>query len=259
MPNIKKKIERLNNYDKDGNLAMFEEIQELADNTEEIAKIFKGVKVSDIEKIKGEKGDKGDSIKGDKGDKGDAIKGDKGDNPTNKELLNIIKPLIPEPIKGRDGEDADIESIIKDVFEKIPEVNKQEIVDLVVEQIPTSGEAIRDSLELLQGDERLDVTAIKGLNKILEEIQKKNIDQGKAFGTGPANLVQYADLTGQCDGSTKEFQVPLHRKVVMLTGTQFPLIYRPTTDFTTANYTLKLTSEVNAPDTGQTLIFQYIK
>lgn len=38
-----------------------------------------------------------------KGEKGDSVKGDKGDAPTEQELLSLIKPLIPEPIKGIDG------------------------------------------------------------------------------------------------------------------------------------------------------------
>ncbi len=31
------------------------------------------------------------------------LKGDKGDTPTKEEIVNMIKPLIPKPIRGRDG------------------------------------------------------------------------------------------------------------------------------------------------------------
>ena len=263
MPKLNKKIKGLQSYDRDGNLAMFEEIQDLADNTGEIAKIFKGVKVSDITTIKGDKGDKGDSIKGNKGDNGDAIKGDKGDSPTNKELLKIIKPLIPDPIKGLDGKNASIEDVAREVLNKIPEVDKGEIADLVIKQIPASGGDIRNSLELLQEDDRLDKSAIKGIEELKKELREeisavRSMKSSNAFG-GLVNTVRFVDLTAQCDGSNKTFQVPLHRKVVMLSGTQFPLIYRPVVDYTTANHSLKLTSEVGAPETGQTLIFQYIK
>ena len=225
------KIKKLEAYDQDKDLAMFDEIQ----NISEALNNFKNVEMVKIKGDTGEKGDKGDTIKGDKGKTGDLGKeGKKGKDGKNGE-------------NGKDGEKGE-------QGEQGEKGEDGEIKNL-------SPDELRDSLELLEGEERLDQSAVKGLSDFVKKIEKKikDIGQGKAFGTGPANLVQYADLTGQCDGSTKEFNVPLHRKVVMLTGTQFPLIYRPTTDFTTANYTLKLTSEVNAPDTGQTLIFQYIK
>jgi len=34
------------------------------------------------------------------------IKGEKGDNPTAEELIALIKPLIPDPIPGKDGKDG---------------------------------------------------------------------------------------------------------------------------------------------------------
>jgi hypothetical protein len=41
----------------------------------------------------------------------------------------------------------------------------------------------------------------------------------------------------------------------MLSGTQFPQIYKPVTDFTVLSTTkIELTNEVSAPETGQTLI-----
>ena len=97
--------------------------------------------------------------------------------------------------------------------------------------------------------------------KQIEELKDMVIrsTQGRAFGAPNANAVQYADLTSQCNGVLKSFQVPRHRIVLGLQSTQFPIIYRPTTDFTTSNLVLTLTDQVSAPETGQTLIFMYIK
>lgn len=45
------------------------------------------------------------------------IKGDKGDKPTKAEILEVVKPLIPKPIPGKD---ADEEKIIQEILKKIP-------------------------------------------------------------------------------------------------------------------------------------------
>jgi len=61
------------------------------------------------------------------------IRGKDGKTPTKKELISIIKPLIPEPIPGEDGLDAivDEEAIIEGVLEKIA---LNEKVDAAIEE-----------------------------------------------------------------------------------------------------------------------------
>lgn len=71
--------------------------------------------------------------------------------------------------------------------------------------------------------------------------------------------VFYYDLSSQCDGVTKTFAVPLNFGVLGLWSTQAPITYRPGIDFTEGNRTITLTSQVGAPQQGQTLILQYIK
>ena len=71
-----------------------------------------------------------------------------------------------------------------------------------------------------------------------------------------------ADLSAQCNGSNKIFTVPdayvsgsLH-----LTGTHFPMIYRPGVDFTeTGPAQITLAAGVQAPNADDTLILQYVK
>lgn len=198
---------------------------------------------------------------GEKGAKGDSIKGDKGDKP-----IVGIDFKIPKdgkdgktPIKGIDYVDG------KDAIDGLDgkDVNEEKIIENILKDLPHLGKAVRDGLEDLKGKQRLEPSAIVGLEKTLEDIKgkiKKVRLRPAGFGIGPINTVQFADLTSQCDGSTTTFSVPTHRHAVMLVGTQFPIIYRPTTDFTTGNKTLDLvTTEVSAPKTGQTLLFLYIK
>ena len=177
--------------------------------------------------------------KGERGDKGDT--GDQG----------------PQGEPGKDGSDAkkiDEEKILQDVLSQIKLPEQKELLLDTPEQL-------RDKLEALKDDQRLDKDAVKGLKEEIVSLKELIVKVGTSRGGGGpnANAVQFSDLTSQCDGSLKEFQVPRHRVALMLCGTQFPLIYRNVTDFTTSNLKLTLTAEVTAPTTGQTLIFLYIK
>lgn len=94
----------------------------------------------------------------------DGKNGKDGKTPTKQELLNLIKPLIPKdgytPVKGVDYFDG-LTPSIEDIVSKIPVPTLSELEN----NIPQLGEKIRDSLELLTGDDRLDSSAIKGLEK----------------------------------------------------------------------------------------------
>jgi len=173
-----------------------------------------------------------------------------GETPSNARLQALIKPLIPEPIPGDPGADADEEAMLVKIENDLPAL----------------GARIRDGLELLEGNERLEQSAIKDLVETLARIEKRidNISQGRSGGAGVGigglvNTVRTYDLSPQCDGVTKTFQVPSHRRVVGLRSSSFPWNYRFLVDFTTGNKNLILTDEVIAPEGGQTLIFEYIK
>jgi hypothetical protein len=95
----------------------------------------------------------------------DTLKGDKGD------------PGIPgEPGKdgvdgkpgrnGRDGRNPDVATVVQEAVaaleDKIPTLPQ------IVEKLPENGQAVRDSLEMLTGEERLDKSAIRGLDEIVK-------------------------------------------------------------------------------------------
>jgi len=155
------------------------------------------------------------------------MKGDPGHTPTDKELIALIKPLIPEPLTGEDGHtptDAELLNLIKPLIPKIQDgktPTKKELLDIILplipqidtskialeasnkaleaikplipditqleDRLPQIGEKIRDSLELLQDDERLDISAIKGL----EDYDKLN-DSIK----NPASLIGHYGVGG---------------------------------------------------------------
>jgi len=93
---------------------------------------------------------------------------------------------------------------------------------------------------------------------------------GRIFGSGNSNQnfneLLRVDLSDQCDGVTKTFNMPHYKgSSVTLQSTQFPIIYRPVVDFTEDGIvavnqaTITLTDEVGAPQTGQTLVALYAK
>jgi len=76
---------------------------------------------------------------------------------------------------------------------------------------------------------------------------------------GGGSAVFSSDLSASTDGATKTFTVPAHTRALLLIGSDFPIIYRPTVDFTTSGTTLTLTDAVPAPTDGATLTFLYVQ
>lgn len=217
--------------------------EEVKGNIEKTKDAFENIKLK-----KGDKGDKGDSIKGNKGDKGkegksikgkQGNKGDKGDTPTIDEPRIALKAskiahttLLPH----------------------IPTIEQ------IGEKLPQMGEEIRNALELLQGEERLDFSAIKGLRKILNKLKKRPITfKGGAGSSGGRTIVAY-DLSSQLDGVTKTFNLPSLWRVISVHSSSFPFVFRPTIDYTISGNTITFTSEIDANTTlenGQTITIIY--
>jgi len=217
------------------------------------------------------------------------VKGDKGDSPDDKKLISLITPLIPKVENGRTPTAKEITELIKPLIPKledkkpvqnVPVPSAQEVAkvaaDIVSEkikdsiptiedisnEIPKLGERIRDALELLNGDERLDISAIKGLKELLRKIEKSigsSSGQPNTVAMSRQNLIAYYDLTDQTDGTTKSFNIPGHYQVLEVKSSQFPITYRPLVDWTVDGTVLTLTDEVSAPETGQTLYIIYIQ
>jgi hypothetical protein len=180
----------------DKELAILDTIHELEDKFDEAVEQMKK-DVPDMEKVlasvRGKEGEAGvdgdDGDPGPKGDKGDqgppgpqgpqGPKGDPGTNgktPSPGELKALIEPLIPEAI-GID-EIALANSIQADIESKLPSL----------------GPAIRDGLELLQDDEKLDISAIRGIeelkNSIEDSVSKKAGGAKTGWGAHPLTIQQ---------------------------------------------------------------------
>lgn len=140
-------------------------------------------------------------------------------NKLEKEVSLKLKGLDGEPgyspVKGKDyfdglpGKDADEEKILEELLSKIP--TSEEIAG----EITSSGEAIRDALELLQDEERLDVSAIKGLEERLGGIMK--LAGRPIIGTVRAAL-DFLTPPEAVNSSTVIFSCPFKPKYIIVDG-----------------------------------------
>ena len=148
------------------------------------------------------------------------IKGNDGLTPSREELLALIKPLIPK--KTKDGEPG------------LPGLDG----------LPPSDEKLKSLIEPL----------IPKVEDIAAKVPQRVQTPAKSY------QIHKADVSAQCDGSNKTFTVGgSHFGVIGVFSTQFPQIYRPIIDFVESRTGILLTAEVGAPQTGQTLIIQYLK
>ena len=133
--------------------------------------------------------------------------------------------------------------------------------------LPMLGEQIRDSLELLNGNERLKIDAIKDLREELEEIKKVKTSTGNLVyvgggSSGGGRIVKSYDISGSLNGVLKTFSLPAFWRVISIHSSSFPNAFRVTTDYTTdaAASTITFTSAITAGTTlaaGQTIIIMY--
>lgn len=145
-----------------------------------------------------------------------------GESPAVETIVEALKPFIPAPLQGS----------------------------------PDTAEDIRNKLELLEGDERLSIDAIRGLK---EELAKKAVVTGG--GIVGRDLVKNYDLSSQLDGVTKTFNIPGTWSIIGVYCSSFPHALRPTIDYTYTPQTITFTSEIDETTTlatGQTVVLTIV-
>lgn len=130
---------------------------------------------------------------------------------------------------------------------------------------PDTAEDIRNKLEILEGDERLKIEAIRGLRQELDDLKKRGGNTTVVHsggGGGGGKTVKSYDLSDSLDGSTSTFALPAFYRVISVHLSSFPNILRPTTDYTVdaSAMTITFTAEIDPAvslATGQTLLIVY--
>lgn len=165
---------------------------------------------------------------------------------------------------------SDLESL-KITIPSLEEINNLKLKLSDVEEKSEMTEdaiSIRNKLEALKEDEKLEIEAIKDLRKELEELRnsigKKTLSGGAGGGggsTGARNVSAY-DLSSSLNGVLKTFSLPAFWRVIDVSSSSFPYSFRPTVDYTVdaSAMTITFTSEIEASttlNTGQTLLVIY--
>lgn len=167
------------------------------------------------------------------------------------------KELIQTKLSSlQNGKDADNDFIIETLRKFVP------TEESVAIEITKSGERVRDSLELLVGEERLDKSAIKGLDEELVKI-KQSISTPLNNPTGfvGRDIFKDIDISSQLDGVTKTFNIPAVYNIISVHTSSFPHALRKNIDFTYTGTTITFTDEIDAPTTlasGQTIVLTVV-
>src|SRR3990167_7319512 len=222
MRELTKKEKRVLNLAKaggrDADLVVLDEITALEEKVDaldkkvdeavpDLNKVLKAVRGTD-----GEDGKNGRDGEDGKDSKVPGPKGEKGER----------GEIGPMGIAGRDGKDSTVPG---------PKGDKG---DAGKDGSPDTADDIRNKLELLEGDDRLDIKAVKGADELERRLDTKiSSVPAKMGGTGARQRVHIKDCTSQCDGSSKTFNVGgSHFGIIGVFGTQFPQTYRPVIDYT---------------------------
>ncbi len=206
-PEKKKRLQRLAKVVKTGNLGIFEYLNELEDQfqatVEEIKKTYPDVNTV-LQSIKGKDGTNG---------KDSQVPGPKGED------SKVPGPQGQEGRPGKDGKDSQVPGPKGDKGD--PGQNGQDGkngVDGNIKEV--SPQEVRDLLELLQGDERLDVSAIKGLDERLKKIpQALPTPAGGVMGR---DLVRDIDLSDQLDGIKSTFNIAAVWTIISVDLSSYP-------------------------------------
>src|SRR3990167_962918 len=184
------------------------------------------------------------------------------------EAIKVVESLEERMGKKNAKMSEEMDEMAKKIFQSIAEVKSliSPITDLsplekrvgeVEKKIPTipdeiTPEVVKNKMESLEGEDRLDKSSIKGLDEELKRLDSK--PTGSRGGARKITYVKRYNLTSQLNGVLKTFTLPADTiEVIGVWGTEFPINFNPGTDWTFSGRTLTLTSEVSAPQTGQTL------
>ena len=204
---------------------------------------------------------------------------------TNQKMREVDEK-VKELKNGIDGKDADEQAIADRVLREV----QSPIIEKIEKNLPKLGEPIRDALELLDGDQRLDKSAIRGLDELLEKHNGQNIPyvggirylsqlvdiligsdladghaivwdatnkrwkNGEVSGTSTINFADSETPTGDVDGANTDFVLAHTPETgslkVYLNGMRMSL----TEDYTLATATITF---LTAPDSGSIITCDY--
>lgn len=97
-----------------------------------------------------------------------------------KKVINEVNPMIRQAFR-------EIDDLKKEIPE-LPDLSRHITVDNIKEFLPEIPEQVRDKLETLKDDERLDKSAIKGIEEDIKRLDEKIASIPRGLGGGVTNL-----------------------------------------------------------------------
>ncbi len=251
-----KKAKKLKTFIENKDLAFLDELELINENLKSIADkeekeitnpLPVEIKGAEIITIKGEKGDK--PIAGI-----DYPIPKDGKTPTDEHLIELIKPLIPEPIAGKDGRDGKngIGRNGTDGKDADPVMITQDVIKALESMIPKS-ETVEELAEKLNLQEALD--KIASLEKEIKKVAGKiPIISGNGRSS---HSTHFYDLSSQTNDILKVFAVPKNMAGVLFSSDS-PTVLMEGNGFTLNATRTQLTiTAQNAPSAGSQLLFSY--
>jgi hypothetical protein len=167
---------------------------------------------------------------------------------------------------GKDGQDSDPQIVAEIASKMTQEALKPLIptIEAIEADIPRLGAPIRDSLELLQGNERLEISAIKDLQDKLDEL-KKEFGKTRFVGGGTSDIGVQASLArliktetpvGNIDGVNKTYTVNLPINAVLSFGINGMVIHD--SEYTISGNIITFITEIPAGLSGTNFRITYV-
>jgi len=166
----------------------------------------------------------------------------------NKEIDDFVSRIT----NGIDGLNADEEVIVQKVLENI----KIPTIEELKKDLPTMSQEIRDAFELLGGEERPDISSIRGLRSILRKLEERPLGKGGggfSYIHMDRHILDDESFVGTQNGINKDFTIekvpnPLTSLKVYRGGAR----QRITEDYTVSGKTV---SFLVAPVAGEVLFY----
>ncbi len=172
------------------------------------------------------------------------------------ECVSKIKPLITQ-IKEIEEKVKQVKvgmPTFADIYQIVDEIvipNSDEIEENIEKNLPKHGDKLRDGLELLSGDDRLDKKAIKGIEEIeekMEELSKKIVVNNQpAQSIVGRDIITDIDISESLDGVTKTFDIQAIYNIISVSLSSFPYgSLRKNIDYTFTPTSITFTDEIVA-------------
>lgn len=173
------------------------------------------------------------------------------------EKFNEIVEKHEEMGKKMEEEMREMYAEHEEMMAKMPDTKK--MVEEALAKVPK--DTADQIIEKINGaDGTINRERIEGLEDEIKQLRKEIATKSASGGVRRVYQPYVDDFSAETNGSKKTFYLsrePLKSDTILVWGTDFPIILRPTTDFTIAGKALTLTSAVPAPSTGATLLVQY--